>query len=158
MRSRAVRALTGVPADLARLPLAELRDECLNGAACLYDPECHDGPDGPDGEAPEDRAAREQVAAEVCAVCPVRAACLAYALRTRPARGIWAGLTAFEVRAVADALGVNDGEGGAPATAAKQATGAPFHPSTRHPAGARTEALFSIPARTPGVDPDGQVA
>ncbi len=36
-------------------------------------------------------------------VCPVRLACLAYALRTRPAAGVWAGFTAEEITALAAA-------------------------------------------------------
>lgn len=88
--------------------LALLADDVLEGQpACLYDPECHDGPAGLAAETAGDRAAREQVAAEICAACPVREPCLAYALRARPARGVWAGLTAFEVGALADALGVD---------------------------------------------------
>jgi hypothetical protein len=86
--------------------LALLADDCLNGAECLYDPYLHEGPDDPADESPAERATRQQVAAEVCAGCPVRKPCLEYALRARPARGVWAGLTAFEVAALADALGV----------------------------------------------------
>jgi hypothetical protein len=63
--------------------------------ACLYDPELHDGPSG--SESPVDRAAREDVAREVCQGCPLREGCLAYALCALPARGIWAGFTAAEV-------------------------------------------------------------
>ncbi len=33
----------------------------------------------------------------MCAACPVRGPCLAYALRTRPAAGVWAGFTAEEI-------------------------------------------------------------
>ena len=33
-------------------------------------------------------------------VCPVRVACLAYALRTRPAAGVWAGFTPDEIAAL----------------------------------------------------------
>ena len=32
----------------------------------------------------------------ICATCPVREECLEYALETRPADGIWGGLTAIE--------------------------------------------------------------
>lgn len=35
-------------------------------------------------------------AKEICATCPVREACLEYALETRPADGIWGGLTPIE--------------------------------------------------------------
>ncbi len=32
----------------------------------------------------------------ICAACPVREACLEYALETRPADGVWGGLTPTE--------------------------------------------------------------
>jgi WhiB family redox-sensing transcriptional regulator len=32
----------------------------------------------------------------ICATCPVQAACLEYALETRPGDGVWGGLTATE--------------------------------------------------------------
>jgi WhiB family redox-sensing transcriptional regulator len=35
-------------------------------------------------------------AKEICAACPVREACLEYALETRPADGVWGGLTPIE--------------------------------------------------------------
>ena len=54
----------------------------------------------PEDEPPEDRAARIAVAREVCASCPVRLACLAYTLRTRPAAGVWAGFTPEEIAAL----------------------------------------------------------
>ena len=54
----------------------------------------------PENEPPEDRAARINVAREVCAACPVRLACLAYTLRTRPAAGVWAGFTPDEIAAL----------------------------------------------------------
>ncbi len=89
--------------DLTGAPLWKLADQCLNSGECLYDPELHDGPDDPASETVEERAAREHVAAEVCATCPVRAACREYARRTRPDHGIWAGLTSAEIAALADA-------------------------------------------------------
>lgn len=81
------------------MALDDLRDACLIGAECLYDPELHDGP-GPEAEPeePHVREAREAVAKEVCASCPVAAACLEYAERTRPTRGIWAGFTAEQLQ------------------------------------------------------------
>jgi len=91
--------------DFAGLPVWDLADECLNLGECLYDPELHDGPADPARETPGERAAREQVATEVCAVCPAQAACREYALRTRPDRGMWAGLTSADIAALADALG-----------------------------------------------------
>jgi hypothetical protein len=83
-----------------RMPVEDVRDECLNGAECLVDPELHEGPAG--GVEPgEVRAAREDVAREVCAACPVRDACLEYALRTGSESGVWAGLTADEIAVLA---------------------------------------------------------
>jgi hypothetical protein len=96
---------------LPALTLRGLRDAVLAGdPGCVCDPELFAGPADvePEDEAPEDRAARIAVAREVCAACPVRPACLAYALRTRPATGVWAGLTAEEI-------------GGLPAAAARPA-------------------------------------
>ncbi|MEU6997206.1 WhiB family transcriptional regulator [Nonomuraea sp. NPDC046570] len=69
-------------------------------AACGFDPELHTGPDAFTDEPADERAAREQVAREVCAGCPVWASCLFYALDTRPQTGVWAGLTAEELRAM----------------------------------------------------------
>jgi WhiB family transcriptional regulator, redox-sensing transcriptional regulator len=54
---------------------------------------------GPDGERPPDREIRERKAKAVCALCPIRAQCLEYALR-HPARfGIWGGLSGEELAA-----------------------------------------------------------
>lgn len=85
----------------SKLPLSDLWDERLSGAECLFDPELHDGPQTTI-EHPDARAAREDVAREVCASCPVRDACLAYALRVRPRRGVWAGRTADEIGRLSD--------------------------------------------------------
>lgn len=86
----------------SRLPLSlrGLRDAVLAGdPACLCDPELFTGPADmeADDEPADDRAARIAVAREVCAACPVRLACLAYSMRTRPAAGVWAGHTADEI-------------------------------------------------------------
>lgn len=67
------------------------RDGLPDAAGCRFDPELHDGPDRIESAA--ERAAREQVARDVCAACPVRAECLDYAVRVRPVRGVWAGFT-----------------------------------------------------------------
>jgi len=85
---------------LPALSLRALRDTVLAGdPGCVCDPELFTGPADtePENEPPQDRAARIAVAREVCASCPVRLACLAYALRTRPAAGVWAGFTAEEI-------------------------------------------------------------
>jgi transcription factor WhiB len=88
---------------LPSLSLRYLRDMVVAGdPGCLCDPELFTGPAGiePEDEPADDRAARIAVAREVCASCPVRLACLAYALRTRPAAGVWAGFTADEIAAL----------------------------------------------------------
>ena len=40
---------------------------------------------------------QREAARRVCHLCPVRAECLEYALLTRPAAGVWAGLTVLEL-------------------------------------------------------------
>ena len=55
--------------DRRRIPLADLIDECLSGAECLFDPDLHEGP-ADTIELPTERDARETVAKEVCASCP----------------------------------------------------------------------------------------
>lgn len=85
----------------SKLPLADLRSARLAGAECLFDPELHDGPDPLTTiEHPDARAAREDVAREVCASCPARESCREYAARVGPKAGIWAGLTALEIDAL----------------------------------------------------------
>ena len=94
------------PGTLPSLSLRKLRDLIRDGdPGCLCDPELFTGPTDIEAEdEPEmDRAARIAVAREVCASCPVRLACLAYALRTRPAAGVWAGFTAEEITGLAAA-------------------------------------------------------
>jgi hypothetical protein len=88
---------------LPTLSLRGLRDMVLAGdPGCLCDPELFTGPADiqPEDEPADDRAARIAVAREVCASCPVRLACLAYTLRTRPAAGVWAGFTPDEIGAL----------------------------------------------------------
>ena len=86
----------------SRLSTPDLRDECLDGAECLFDAELHDGPD-PDMrlEHSDARTAREDVAKDICATCPVQLACLEYAIRTLPESGVWSGLTADEIAELA---------------------------------------------------------
>jgi hypothetical protein len=88
---------------LPTLSLRHLRDMVVAGdPGCLCDPELFTGPTDiePEDEPAQDRAARIAVAREVCASCPVRLACLAYALRTRPGAGVWAGFTPEEIAAL----------------------------------------------------------
>jgi WhiB family redox-sensing transcriptional regulator len=88
---------------LPSLSLRRLRDMVVAGdPGCICDPELFTGPADiePEDEPADDRAARIAVAREVCASCPVRLACLAYTLRTRPAAGVWAGFTPEEIAAL----------------------------------------------------------
>jgi hypothetical protein len=98
--------------DVPARPVADVRDECLNGAQCLFDPELHDGPGRV--ESAEERAARVEVAKQVCASCPVADACLIYVLFTRPSTGVWAGYTADELAAAFDDAATFDDSAPAP--------------------------------------------
>ena len=92
-----------MPKTLPTLSLRRLKEVIQEGdPGCLCDPELFTGPTDiePEDEPTEDRDARITVAREVCASCPVRLACLAYTLRTRPAAGVWAGFTPEEVAAL----------------------------------------------------------
>lgn len=81
-----------LPAGLPPLTLRGLRDLIYSAPrACGEEPEFFTGPDG---ETPEESAHRVGTARVICADCPVRLACLAYALRTRATAGVWAGLDA----------------------------------------------------------------
>ena len=99
-----------MPSYLNTLPLSDLRDELVgDGAECRFDPELHDGPDPLTTiEHPEARAAREDVAREICEGCPLRDACLEYATRVRPTYGVWAGRTAEEIARLADSSSTLD--------------------------------------------------
>ena len=44
------------------------------------------------------RLSRERLAKSICAVCPVKQACLSFALRTAEPHGIWGGLNEIERR------------------------------------------------------------
>ena len=74
---------------------------------CTDQPELFFGPDTFEDEPDAARAARVDAARKVCASCPVRLACLAYALKTRPENGVWgghdadAGELAYLIRAAA---------------------------------------------------------
>ena len=80
------------------LSVKDVRGEPIEGAQCRFDPDLHTGPDGV--ESPDERAARELVAVEVCESCPLRGACLELAMRIRPEHGVWAGFTAAELAAL----------------------------------------------------------
>lgn len=64
-------------------------------AGCFYPPGHH--------ETREERANREQHAKAICRDCPVRQACLDYALSIREPFGIWGGLTEHERKPLVDA-------------------------------------------------------
>ena len=103
--------LAGIAAEgpgglLGAVPLRVLRDVVLSGdPGCAADPELFTGPSGiePEEEPEQDRAARVDAAREVCADCPVRLPCLAWAIRTLPAAGVWAGLLPEEIVGLAAA-------------------------------------------------------
>ncbi|MFG2002101.1 WhiB family transcriptional regulator [Spirillospora sp. NPDC048911] len=97
---RTCRPITGgvMNADLSALPLVDLIQQLADGDC--HDPYLHTGPDAFEYEPRFERAAREDVAIEVCRSCPVRAACLTYALKVRPAHGIWAGYRPHELAAL----------------------------------------------------------
>jgi WhiB family redox-sensing transcriptional regulator len=82
---------------VAESTMADLRGEPIEGAQCRFDPELHTGPDTFTAESLGDREAREAVAIGVCESCPLRAACLEYAMATMPETGVWAGFTAEEI-------------------------------------------------------------
>ncbi|GAB2719148.1 WhiB family transcriptional regulator [Kitasatospora kifunensis] len=83
--------------DLSHLPGAlehhwswQLRAACRDADSGLF---FH--PSGERGPAHDERDAQAKT---VCARCPVRAACLEYALDARERYGVWGGLTAEERR------------------------------------------------------------
>jgi WhiB family redox-sensing transcriptional regulator len=81
-----------------RRPATQVPPSALAAAACK-------GADidlffGPDAEFVSARKEREAEARAICARCPVRDACLAYALDTGEAFGVWGGLNEDERRAL----------------------------------------------------------
>lgn len=105
MTTRPLAELNEVPVSISVSPFAalagvDLRGKPITGAQCRFDPDLHTGPDGI--ESPDERAARELVAAEVCESCPLRGACFELAMRIRPEFGVWAGFTAAELATLAD--------------------------------------------------------
>jgi hypothetical protein len=102
MSARTVRLATVHPALRFVEAITDgMSRDLAEGARCDLDPELHTGPDGFTEEPEDERAAREQVAREVCAECPVQALCLRQALVTRPETGVWAGMTATEIGGLA---------------------------------------------------------
>src|SRR4051812_19658256 len=81
---------SGRPAGLPPQTLRGLRDLIHSQPR-----DCEARPDlffGPDDETDAEHSARVDAAREICADCPVRLACMAYALRNREEFGVWAGL------------------------------------------------------------------
>ncbi|MGH9183816.1 MAG: WhiB family transcriptional regulator [Acidimicrobiales bacterium] len=62
---------------------------CRGPQAAVFFPPSH-------FERKDAKASREQRAKAICAGCPVREPCLAYALRIREPHGIWGGLNELE--------------------------------------------------------------
>ncbi|MFF4240459.1 WhiB family transcriptional regulator [Actinomadura geliboluensis] len=86
--------------DPSSLSLVELVTELGERGECRHDPDLHMGPDAFESEPIVERLARQDVAREVCEDCPVWALCLDYALRVRPAFGVWAGYLPRELAAL----------------------------------------------------------
>ncbi|KQV11859.1 MULTISPECIES: WhiB family transcriptional regulator [unclassified Kitasatospora] len=81
--------------NISRLPGAldhrwdwQMRAACRHQDAALF---FH-----PAGERGQAHEARDEAAKRVCVRCPVRTACLAYALQVREPYGVWGGLTEDE--------------------------------------------------------------
>ncbi|MFC5752989.1 WhiB family transcriptional regulator [Actinomadura rugatobispora] len=70
-----------------------LRQYGMSGAECVIDPELHTGPIR-GAETAEQKAARVDVAADVCLSCPVTTRCLNRAISGRPEPGVWGSIDA----------------------------------------------------------------
>ena len=82
-------------ASIARLPMPiqETWEWQYDGACRETDPETFFSPDAERGPR---RRRREAAAKALCAVCPVRRACLEHALSVREPYGVWGGLNISE--------------------------------------------------------------
>ncbi|WP_034484121.1 WhiB family transcriptional regulator [Actinomadura oligospora] len=80
----------------SKLSATDLIAAGLVGAECAYDSELHTGPRLVI-ETTEERAAREDVAKDVCLSCPVRSKCLVRALGVAPRSGVWAAVSAKDI-------------------------------------------------------------
>ena len=74
-------------------PVADLREWQFEGACRETGSESFYHPDGERGAA---RRLRDAAAKEICAACPVIAACREHALAIREPFGVWGGLTEDE--------------------------------------------------------------
>jgi WhiB family redox-sensing transcriptional regulator len=89
------------PVGSLRPRLREAMLKTINRLRLLWEaePPCGDQPDlfvGSDTEASARRRWRERSAAAICAGCPVRESCLAYALAAREEHGVWGGYSPEE--------------------------------------------------------------
>ena len=82
-------------ASIARLPMPiqDTWEWQYDGACRTTDPETFFSPDAERGPR---RRRREAAAKALCAVCPVRQACLDHALAVREPYGVWGGLNINE--------------------------------------------------------------
>ena len=69
----------------------QARAACRGPQTSLFFPPAH-------FERKDDKETREARAKAICATCPVRGACLDYAVRIREPHGIWGGLNEVERR------------------------------------------------------------
>jgi WhiB family transcriptional regulator, redox-sensing transcriptional regulator len=69
--------------------LWQLRAACRGPQSAIFFPPSH-------FERKDEKETREGRAKAICATCPVREPCLAYALRIREPHGIWGGLNEVE--------------------------------------------------------------
>lgn len=60
---------------------------------------------GPQHEPRDTKVRREAQAKDICRTCPVREACLAFALETNETYGVWGGLNESERRRLAQRAG-----------------------------------------------------
>ena len=84
-----------LPPGLPPLTIRELTSVIHRARpVCTNQPELFFPTDTSEDEPPDEHAARVAAARKICAPCPVRLACLAHALKTRPETGVWGGLDA----------------------------------------------------------------
>jgi WhiB family transcriptional regulator, redox-sensing transcriptional regulator len=69
----------------------QIRAACRGPQATVFFPPSH-------FERKDEKAEREERAKSICATCPVRQPCRAYAIKIREPHGIWGGLNEVERR------------------------------------------------------------
>ena len=75
----------------SKLAPSTLQRYGMTDALCVLDPELHTGPIS-GAETSQEKAARVDVATDVCLSCPVLIKCLNRALGGWPEPGVWAGI------------------------------------------------------------------